>query len=383
MGKQIEEKSKMNLAISKKSFHYKYYLALCGMWEAGDCLALKNQTERTSLCIYSQFLFWMTVVTLICFPVIFIGWLVLKMGRLLYKICSWTRAGKFVIDGLDKYFKMGRGLELGTEIMLVAPAKYLCAIGGLFIVALAVLFLIAVMCMLGVGPLWNALVTLIVSLPSLLYAAGFYICVGIFYVFWAMGYVFTFTIPTLIIVAKAVATVLLLLALPALIALTTIGVLGGLFALLVKFATDSNSMRDFLGFKINGFVEARKEAADRREKMLEEKRRLRWELRREKDELDELKEKGEVAYTSSEKFAIALGDKCLKIKDWIVHNCFERTVKVKDGITGGVKGGSYKVIGTMSLIWNTLKSIKDGVCPFVEFVDEDDLVEDADMESPK
>ena len=56
----------------------------------------------------------------------------------------------------------------------------------------------------------------------------------------------------------------------------------------------------------------------------------------------------------------------------IKRKVIERTVQVK----GGVKGGSVKVIGGLGLVWQTIISIYHGVCPLINFVDEDEIVEE-------
>ena len=52
----------MMLAISTNSFHYKYYRILRKMW------SFQEREERTSHCLYTQFLFWMTFLTILVSP---------------------------------------------------------------------------------------------------------------------------------------------------------------------------------------------------------------------------------------------------------------------------------------------------------------------------
>ena len=64
----------MMLAITKNNFHYKYYLLLQKLW---DIQSIEN--KQVSLCVYSQFIFWMTILTTVSFPLILIGWFILKL----------------------------------------------------------------------------------------------------------------------------------------------------------------------------------------------------------------------------------------------------------------------------------------------------------------
>ena len=57
---------------------------------------------------------------------------------------------------------------------------------------------------------------------------------------------------------------------------------------------------------------------------------------------------------------------------WTKRKTVERTAKIH--------GGSVKVMGGLGVVWQTLKSIKQGICPFVEFVNEEDLEEDTPKE---
>ena len=66
-----------------------------------------------------------------------------------------------------------------------------------------------------------------------------------------------------------------------------------------------------------------------------------------------------------ENFLIKCWKSFVKILNFIKYIFFAKTAQVK--------GGTFKIMGGFSLLWNLLMSIKDGVCPFVEFIDEEDL----------
>ena len=41
-----------------------------------------------------------------------------------------------------------------------------------------------------------------------------------------------------------------------------------------------------------------------------------------------------------------------------------------------VKERKFKLMSGISILWELLKSVKSGICPMVELVDDDDIAED-------
>jgi hypothetical protein len=59
-------------ALNKNSGHWKYFLAIRSLW------GLKREPEFVSLCRYCQTMFWLSVLSVIAFPLIAAGWLIAK-----------------------------------------------------------------------------------------------------------------------------------------------------------------------------------------------------------------------------------------------------------------------------------------------------------------
>jgi hypothetical protein len=120
----------------------------------------------------------------------------------------------------------------------------------------------------------------------------------------------------------------------------------------------------FLGFKINGYHKARSDNAMRREEL---RRLADIENRKLQDERRESRRKkidGEIPYSFLEKIV----NGCEAVGIIFINWCSEFFI----ARTKNVKGGTYKVVTGFGVIWETMKSLYHGVCPLVEFVDEDE-----------
>ncbi len=354
----------MMLAISKSSFHFKYYLALHRIWGFYN-------TDTGSLCIYSQFIFWMTILTVIASPLIIAGWLILKTSRFLYKACCWTKPGRAFIDFLDRTFELAENITSASDKMIEAPAKHLIITAAATLGVSCLVLLVLAIAILGTG--W--FISIFMNIPE--YIGGFFcwLLLGLFYILCAIGFVIWNAVYYVGFALKWI--VLFIASIAGLMALIAGGfVLSALFIyILVKVALSIEAIGNFFGFKINGFQKARADAAIRREeikrvkreaylKMLEEKARREEELKR----ILRAKELGEIPYTFLEKLAIRFHNSCESFAKWFIEQTYERTAQVK--------GNSVKVIGVLGLIWETIVSLYHGVCPFVQFVEEEDLEEE-------
>ena len=168
----------MMLVISTNSFHYKYYLLLRKMWDMGE------RYKSMSLCLYSHFIFWMTLATVVTSPLILFGWLTLKLCRFIYKVCSWTAPGRIIIDFLDNKLRLSNAVKIASENMAIAPAI------NLIKVALAVLLtfvaITGILCLLTIGI--TGFIKCFMDIPG--YIIGFLnsVSLGFFYVFFAIGW---------------------------------------------------------------------------------------------------------------------------------------------------------------------------------------------------
>lgn len=341
------------LAINTDSFHYKYYQALRRIWNFDD------SKQRTNLCTYTQFLFWFSLLTLVTFPFILGGWLLLKTGRLLYKICSWTSLGKSLIDILDEIGLGDKIDELsdkmsdspaftlmmtffGALILLLGLLMILLLIfGGIIYIKIVFIHIIAFMLAIGFGCFhicfgigWVIINSLSVILAAIKWAALF-----------AAGYV------SFLLIGMCMAIVLCLLA-----------------AIIVRIFAASETLSGFISFRLNGYYKARTENAKRREEIKEQYEKEKQKRLEEREKIRLQKLTGKIPYTLLEKAILGIV-KILKI-------IFEGLYGFFIARTKNAKGGTVKVMGVLGILIEALKSIKYGICPFVEFISNDDLVED-------
>ncbi len=336
------------LAINTSSFHYKYYQLLRRIWNFGE------KTDRTSLCIYTQFLFWFSLWTLFCSPCILGGWILLKTGRSIYKVCSWTKTGRKILDVLDslgmgnKIDELSREMEQCPALSLSMTFLKFCLFAciGTFIIALFIggMVYIKTICMV------------IIAVLMMIGLICFYACFGIgwgiahfvtviyigikWFVLFLAGYAFFIG---MFLVSLAVAA------------------LAGM--IMLKIITASDRLMEFLGFQLNGYHKARTEISNRRaenkkkrEEALQKLKEARWDMERKK-------ENGEVPYTLGERFRKWAG-KTFKAGGEKLGEFFVARSK-------NVGNGTVKVVSGFGVVWLTLKAFKQGICPLVEFVDEE------------
>lgn len=344
----------LRLAISRNSFHYKYYLILRKMWSFADDEYRPNASS-SSLCIYSQFLFWFSILTVLVSPMMFVGWLVLKTGRCLYKVCSWTPVGRKLLDVLD-------GLGLGDKIdklsakMVENPATTLLGVfTGFCMYAIATL-LIGGMVLGGIVYIKTLMMTI----------AAFFMCLGLalFYIFFGMGWVlahifFAIKIACLVVVYFIIGYAIVIGYVLALIAASSL-----VSFVCIKIAMSSEKLRKFLGFKLNGYHKARGDLAQRRKDFADLLEQEKAKLKQEKETIKQKKVDGEIPYTFWEKIGNGLFNAMVAIVGWLGEFFIARTKNVQ--------GGTYKVVTGFGVVWETLKALKQGVCPLIEFVDEDE-----------
>lgn len=341
----------MNLAISTNSSHYKYYLLLHKMWDINN-----EDNNLKSLCLYAHFIFWMTLVTAILSPLMLFGWLVLKLFRFTYKICSWTNIGKSFIDFIDDELNFSDYVMDASDKMVESPAVILLKIAAKVITVIFTIMVILLFVFFGV----SFFIHIFMNIPEYLLGTLYSISLGIFYVCYGIGFIISTFFCWIWIALKWFGIAIAAYA-------VFLGIMMGMIVSVFLFGTTliriSKSVSDFLGFKINGFHKAKEDSLERREKIrklkLERRKRLERLKNEREDRLWEIKRKkenGEIPYSIIERFG-----------QWIKRITISRTAKVK--------GTSVQVMSGLGVLWETLKSIKHGICPFVEFVNEEDIEE--------
>ena len=341
----------MRLAINTGSFHYKYYSVLRSLW------GFKDRKDTTSLCQYSQFIFWFTLATVFLAPLLILGWSILKTGRLIYKVLSWTSFGRKIIDMLDSIFGIGGLIDKACDEMINTPVKTLLTVILFVLLLSSVIVVTPIILFCGVSYLirfFFEILMFLVGFVCTISVAGFYLSylVGLI-LLWSYGYIMTglSALISFLLGAGFLITVFV----GCLIVGSIISVL------LIKLALTVEPVRDFIDFKLNGFHKARKEADQRRKERLAQKKKEKYELIQKR--LNE-----EIEHTIIEKIFIAIWAGICATYKGISNTLFISEKKVSNG--------TVQVLGIFGLLWKTLMSIKNGICPLVDFVSEDDFVKE-------
>lgn len=332
----------MILAVSKKSIHYQYYLVLNRLWGY-------NGREPKSLCTYTQFLFWITIGTVFISPFMLLGWLLLKFGRMFYKVCSWTEPGQKVIDFMDNIFNISEDLTKTSNKMEDSPIESLLGFLGNSFIKLS----------LTLACIFIPICVLMFIKPIAIFIASVFMLIGfiIFNVLSGLGWLLKavlyngfvkFVVLPIITHFALIGNIVMISLIVILLAFVIISVL-----------SHSKKFKEFLAFKLNGFQKAKEENAKRREKLAKE-----LEKKREADRLiskavRKAKEAGEIPYSLSEKVGMWFSKRMKSLKDKFVSKEVD------------VKGKKFKKVMSLGVIWHTIVSLYRGVCPLVKVIDED------------
>jgi len=239
------------MIIINDKWYYVYYRVLRKIWGL-------SEKEVRGLCGYARNVFCLSILTLVCFPLLIFGWIFLKACRTVYKILSKFEGGKKIIGLLDK-INYGDTIEdlsdgLGEEPLIVAFVSGLIGLGTIGGMCLVVYALFK-------GS-WE-------FLTHLLYIPGWILWlitrIGwiIFYIFAGIGYVMNLIAFVFCVIGSWVNSYWSLLGICVAV------LIGGSIVtyLLIRFFSCEKMawFRNFLLFKWNGFQEARKIAKERDE----------------------------------------------------------------------------------------------------------------------
>ena len=337
----------MWLAINKKSGHYQYYDKLNYLWG-------RKTRNNISLCKYSWELLLFSFISLVCLPVIAIGWLLLKGLRLIYQLMGKFSVCQKMFDYIDS-LGFGEFIEEMTENMNSHPFLSCSIIGvlGSMIIYMICMFFIIVF--FGLSFVVSNLLDIPSFILNLILYAGWvfmwlFIVVGfLMYVILeslkiALNFIYPYAYICLSFVVKNIPLLIVVAGFSFLI------VYG-----LIKFFETKIGKRiiKFLSLKFNGFQKAREEAIARRteEDIAIRKKRI-------YEHKETLCEKRERDYF------------ILFKKFYSGTKEFLFTGKEKE-----YNNRKFLVLGFFPLVWKTLLSIKEGICPFIEFIDDEEELE--------
>jgi hypothetical protein len=314
----------MQFVIRKNTWHYKYYCLIKNLW-GGEV------KDNTSLCPYFHTMFWGTFFTFF-FTITLVlpaGWLWMKLNRIAYKVFMAIPVFKKVTEWMDGKFNWGYGIESLSEELESHP------VGTMFFSFLTLIgFLCVVSCITVVASfgVWGTLL-LIPKIPYLIMWAFIWLGFLIYFICACIGFLVFLVIFAL---QWLVSPVILKFIMLMLIVLTLFAVVGYLLIKLFSLPVIKDQLYNWFVFKFNGFQEARKvsfeEAVNRRDRKIQQKY----------------------------KRSVAPN----KFLSW-VGGFFRKNIRVKDR--------TVVALGLFSAFWELLKGMKEGVCPTLEFINEEDI----------
>lgn len=323
----------MSLGIKKSAWHFKYYTTLKRLW------GMDLEQECKSVCPYAHVLFWCSILTLVFSPFILIGWLCLKASRLLYKTLNASNTGAKIIDYVDGHFEGGEKIEDMSEMAKKSPVLATAAIGIVYAVFILMALTILGTLVFGFG--W--LIWSIPKIPAAIWFLIIHFFNIVFNICAFIGLIMHYTGIGLSIAAVWLATHIGAIGFWFSYIIAILVVITIIVYILIKVLESKQlqGFRDWLTFKYNGFQEARKIAKKRREV---EK------TAREPDE-GVYKPKKTTIWSKIWKF---------------LGSFFSEKVKTLDK-------REINVLGVFAIIWLFLKSIKQGICPMVEFINDEQI----------
>ena len=342
------------LLINKNSWHYRYWSFIRNFWGAS------NLPDQTSLCPYCQTMIWLSVLTFVTSPLLFTGWLVKKLYRVAYK--SFVQKGFYkLVDFLDNnpLFKTIDEVIDGAES---SPAgNVLTIFMGVAIVLMGTIAAVIVLCLLPFAVYYGVIYAVWGAWTGITYAG------------WAIVWGFAVAGAMMLYAAEKVAWFFTTAwiwetALHWVVRIVTLVVVSVAAVFLCYGAWISplgQRLWDWIGFKLNGYKEAKAKAYERR---IEEEKKAppkpsqpSWWDRKVVPVLKPL--------------LLAAGHGLQSVGETI-HDFFVST-KVE------WKGSSAKVLSPMATLWQFLVAVKHGVCPLVEFVEGGELENELDMRHKK
>jgi hypothetical protein len=350
------------LVINTNSWHFRYYQRLRRFY------GVETPVDKvTSLCPYCQTMIWGSVLFILTLPLQILGWLLVKVGRFLYKMAETSGLNKLV-DIIDKT-PLVAVLDCDDDLER-HPWQCLCALGVGTVVGLGLLFFFVGVIVLAVvhG------VMVLPLLPALIWAGLVHLFWGILYIGWAAVSVGWALTTAAIAVATFIGWCVLQAALGItwffttawiwLLILQCVGwfllvvsgsVLLGLATLGIGTSEWFKKGLNFLVMKFNGFHEA-KDAAYKRRLAEEQARR----------DQGVVKARIPFSETKTGKVLTACWRKVTSPFVALANVCWSYEID-----TEGVK---KKVMGPFSVAWAFFWAVKHQVCPMVSFVDVESAV---------
>lgn len=333
----------MFLAISNKSWHYRYYIILHRIFNI-------EIPDNTSLCRYSWSLAFFSFAAFVLLLPMIGGWLILKFGRLLYTVCEKILPLESFNDWLDHQFDYGIKLEKAEIEIERKPIWFPCFVFLMFSLAVSTITVAIGLISMGL----YAFIKHMAQIPEAIWTGIAYVGWAIVWAFFGLGFALYHIWRFLILMCKLLWVFMLWISsfLPSI--LTWLGILVAIFSVafvviycMVRFFETEYGKRiiTYLSFKFNGFQKARQKTKERRQAETDKKQDA----------------KKNLPPSALRRFFSSVGKFFVRIKE-----------KLFTGEKRSYNGREFKLLSFFPMCWQVIKSLKDGVCPFLEIIDEED-----------
>lgn len=325
------------LYIDRNSWHFRYFLFIRHFW------GFKDAPSRTSLCPYCQTMFWFSIAAVVLAPLMVIGWVLLKIGRMAYKMMDAIGFEK-LIDSIDGS-PFGKWLDVSDNSMMDSPGP--TALITLIVTSLtlgvpgAILFALFTFCLYlyaNRGHIPGALADFCIHLG--VFAFDIFYCIG-YCVHWTwhgiawlgsgLAWFFTYT-PFWYSAFYWMAVFL---------GMACFSFVCCYLVYIISRTKIGLAIWDYIIFRLNGYGEARKRA------------KIRQEARQEvlRIERESLPPKGP--------------GMCSRFLTYLKEKIFGK--KGEFAAATGDKAG--QILTTVGVAWEWIKGMKRNACPIIEFVE--------------
>lgn len=308
----IPKQKIVSLSISKDSWHYKYYCKIRKFWGMGE------PPIRTSLCPYFQTIFWFSILVVVTFPLIILGYCITKTASFL-----------FSDDSLNENLQEKTGI---TTLGAFAFLAFSLLIGG--------------------GCLWliYKFIFLIPTILGFMVGLFLYMGFGIYNAFGLIGFAIEGTASWLLstVTSKVVWSYI------GFYGVIVIGSLVGvaLIGIAIFYIIDKLKIENRL-------------TAEEYKEYLATQKRLREEEEQRAARLKEEREAKRANRPPSFVFPKKVISVLFNTTKTCVQSLFHKEVEID--------GKTKKILGPIAVFWLYLKSLKNKACPIVSVIDEEIL----------
>ncbi len=360
------------LAISTDSWHYAYYEWLRGLY---GC----DTPAQTSLCPYCQTILWGSIFCILLSPFLLTGWLMMRLGRWLMK---------FQVEGtwIDAFFArientlIGEAIERGPENFAESPL--ISGLGytiiGLMVLSACLVIVssvVLVVSLIGFG-LWN-IDGVLWALWSFCSSVVLHIGWGVFWIFGLGGFILDWIgeqLSWLFTNGELWATIWnWALSIGGVLVVMGIGgIIIGYVSMIIARTRSAQKLWMALVTKINGYAAAKKARRRRvEEARMEARKKLppiicRYCSTKNDATRDECTHcEAELLLKEIPFFLLFIG-KCVDV-------AFVKPGVILFGKVQKLGLQEIHLLGWISIFWELIKGLKNGVCPLVEFTNSADL----------